>query len=286
MDSDGCTLTRDHRRIHREATVLAGALTDLAQRASVYHHLYADSGGRNVFPLIAAHGALWGAGYFALGMKVGTLLSAQFLLSPALRRDKLRQLHAFADAFREINRQVCVEAYTAYHFSKLHGQAPGAERYLQPRLLAALNRCHRAQARGEPLPRPARRELFEAFFLWEQEFIVGPAVERALAALDWPLIRRVALRPRIEFAYFASSRDMQFADFASTAERIEKGMRAYELAEQTGLDRVERALRRYGVLPQAFFRDSARYFGELRSRLLAAQPCSSSAFSASKAGAA
>ncbi|MDD0841341.1 hypothetical protein [Pseudomonas sp. Gutcm_11s] len=254
MDSDGLTLDLQHRHIHQEATLLAGALTDLAQRASVYHHLYQDSGGRNVFPLIAAHGALWGAGYFALGMKVGTLLSAQFLFSPDQRRAKLRQLHAFADAFREINRQVCVEAYTAYHFSKLHGDHPGAERYLQPRLLAALNRCHHAQARGEPLAQAERSELFEAFFLWEQEFIVGPAVERALAALDWPLIRRVALRPRI--------------DFASTAERIEKGMRAYELAEQAGLAQVEIDLRRYGVLPQAFFRDSAEHFAALRGHLL------------------
>jgi hypothetical protein len=270
MDSEGCVLSRDYRRIHQEATVLAGALTDLGQRASVYHHLYEDSGGRSVFPLIAAHGALWGAGYFALGLKVGALLSAQFLFTPAVRRDKLRQLHAFADAFREINRQVCVEAYTAYHFSKLHGRTPDAERYLQPRLLAALNRCHRAQALHEPLPQPARRELFEAFFLWEQEVIVGPAVERALAALDWPLIRHVALRPRIRFAYFASSRDMGFADFASTAERIEKGLRAYELAEQAGLPQVEAALRRYGILPGAFFQGSALHFQAMRERLHAA----------------
>lgn len=267
MDSDGDTLTRDHQRIHQEATLLAGAITDLGQRASVYHHLYECSGGRNVFPLIAAHGALWGAGYFALGMRVGALLSAQFLFSPALRQDKLRQLHAFADAFREINRQVCVEAYTAYHFSRLHGQAPGATRFLQPRLLAALDACHHAQALGEPLSQPERRELFEAFFLWEQAAIVGPAVERALVALDWPLIRRVALRPRIEFAYFPSSRDMKFADFASTTERIEKGMRAYELAERAGLDRVEHALRHYGVLPAAFFRDSLAHFRDLRQRL-------------------
>lgn len=280
MDSDSGPLDRDYQRIHQEATLLAGRLTDLAQRASVYHHLYQDSGGRNVFPLIAAHGALWGAGYFALGMKVGALLSAQFLLDQALRQDKLRQLHAFADAFREINRQVCVEAYTAYHFSKLHGYTATAERYIEPRLLAALNRCHRAQKLGEPLPQPARRELFEAFFLWEQAAIVGPAVERALDALDWSLICRVALRPRIAFAYFTRRRDMQFADFASTRERIEKGLRAYELAEQVGLEQVEQALRRYGVLPPAFFRDSVSYFGELRGRLLAAQP-SSSAFSVS-----
>ena len=41
------------------------------------------------------------------------------------------------------------------------------------RLLAALDACHRAQALGEPLSQPERRELFEAFFLWEQAAIVG-----------------------------------------------------------------------------------------------------------------
>lgn len=268
MDDEDSVLARDYQLIHREATLLAGGLNDLRQRASVYHHLYEDSGGRNVFPLVAAHGALWGAGYFALGMKVGALLSAQYLFQPAVRREKLRQLHAFADAFREINRRVCIEAYCAYHFSKRYGHVKGIDEYVPPRLLGALNTCHRAQAEQQPLPAEQRRALFEAFFLWEQDVIVGPAVEQAIAALDWPLIRHVALRPRIEFAYFSSSREMKFSDFASTAERIEKGLRAYELAEQTGLDRVEAALGRYGVLPRAFFAGSAGYFEGLRQRLL------------------
>lgn len=281
MDSDSDSLATGYARIHEEATLLAGGLGDLSQRASVYHHLYEDSGGRNVFPLIAAHGALWGAGYFALGMRVGALLCAQYLLQPAMRREKMRQLHAFADAFREINRRVCIEAYCAYHFSKQYGQVEGIDEYVPPRLLGALNACHQAQAEQQPLPIEQRRALFEAFFLWEQEVIVGPAVEQALAALDWPLIRHVALRPRIEFAYFSSSREMKFADFASTAERIEKGLRAYELAEQAGLAQVERALRHYNILPGAFFTGSAAYFQAMRQRLQAPQSASRSAFSAS-----
>jgi hypothetical protein len=36
-----------------------------------------------------------------------------------VRRDQPRRLHAFADAFREINRRVCIEANSAYHFGKL-----------------------------------------------------------------------------------------------------------------------------------------------------------------------
>ena len=164
---------------------------------------------------------------------------------------------------------MCVEAYCAYHFSKRHGLAAGAERYVQPRLLAALNRCHRAQAEGVPLLPGERRALFEAFFLWEQAEVVEPAVAAALAQLDWPLIRHVALRPRIRFAYFASSRDMGFRDFASTAERIDKGLRAYELAEQTGLARVEATLAHYGILPSAFHGDPLQHFAALRQRLMA-----------------
>lgn len=272
MDDEDSALARDYRRIHHEAVLLAGTLPDLAQRATVYHHLYQDSGGRNVFPLIAAHGALWGSGYFALGLRIGALLSSQFLFSPSRRRDKLRQLHAFADAFREINRRVCVEAYCAYHFSKLHGLTTGAERYIQPHLLEALNHCHGAQAEARPLTPDERRRLFEAFFLWEQAEVVEPAVARALAQLDWPLIRHVALRPRIRFAYFASSRHMQFEDLASTAERIEKGMRAYDLAEQAGLARVEATLARYGILPKVFHGDPLRYFSALKQRLIAQPP--------------
>lgn len=267
MDDEDSVLARDYQLIHREATLLAGGLNDLCQRASVYHHLYEDSGGRNVFPLIAAHGALWGSGYFALGLRVGTLLCTQYLLQPAVRRDKLRQLQAFADAFRDINRRVCIEAYCAYHFSKQYGQLAGITGYVPPRLLGALNQCHRAQAEQQPLPVEQRRELFEAFFLWEQACIVGPAVEQALAALDWPLIRHVALRPRIKFAYFASSRAMKFSDFASTAERIEKGLRAYEMAERAGLAQVEAALSRYAILPGAFFKGSASHFRSLRRNL-------------------
>jgi mRNA degradation ribonuclease J1/J2 len=36
-----------------------------------------------------------------------------------VRRDQLSRLHAFADAFHEINRRVCIEANSAYHFGKL-----------------------------------------------------------------------------------------------------------------------------------------------------------------------
>lgn len=264
LAGDGSPLDGDYQRIRNEATLLAGRRIDLAQRASVYHHLYEDSGGGNVFPLIAAHGALWGNNYLAIGMKVARFLGAQYLYSPQRCRDKHQQLEALADAFREINRRVCVEAYTAYHFSKLHGRHVDAPLYLQADLLALLNDCHLAREQAMPMPVEQRRVLFEAFFRWEQAVIVGPAAEDAVAALHWPLAKYLAMRPRIEFAYFTHARDMKFKQFSLTSERIEKGMLAYEKAEALGLDKVEAALNKYGVLPPAFFNSPARYFNTLK----------------------
>ena len=48
-----------YMRIKREAEILAGDTMDFSRRAAVYHHLYQSSGGNHMFPLIAAHGALW-----------------------------------------------------------------------------------------------------------------------------------------------------------------------------------------------------------------------------------
>src|SRR5687767_1523301 len=101
-------LDLDYAALRREAELMAGARGDLAQRAMVYHHLFRHSGGSHVFPLLAAHGALWGKGYFALGTKVGQVLSLLDLYRPAERRRRLASLAAFADAFRDINRRVCI----------------------------------------------------------------------------------------------------------------------------------------------------------------------------------
>lgn len=68
-------LREAHQKLLDEGTRLAGSLTALSQRATTYHHLFRDSGGNHIFPLIAAHGALWARGYFAFGMKLGRWLS-------------------------------------------------------------------------------------------------------------------------------------------------------------------------------------------------------------------
>ena len=75
-----------HQTLHDESERLAGALPDLERRATVYHHLYRESGGNHAFPVIAAHGALWAGGYFRFGLRLGAALSWQFAFDPAERQ--------------------------------------------------------------------------------------------------------------------------------------------------------------------------------------------------------
>ncbi|WP_137939518.1 hypothetical protein [Chitinivorax sp. B] len=238
-----------HHQLRTEATQLAGNLNSLSQRAAVYHHLYADSGGNNVFPLIAAHGALWAAGYFKQGMLVAHALSFRHVLSPEIRQSKLHHLADFANAFRDINRRVCIEAYTAYHLTKQFGMCTYTRKVVPLPLLMALSDCHLANRHGRQLSQAGRARLFTAFFLWEQDAIVDTAVKQAYARFDWPIIKRMALRPNINFAYFPRRGDFKFSDFSNKQERIQKGLRAYQVSEAVGLDKVEQALLDYPISP-------------------------------------
>ena len=113
-------LRRAYQEREREGTALAGSILDLNQRASVYYHLYLDSNRNHVFPLIAAHGALWAGGYFKFGTQLGALLSLPSLLIPKRRPKQLQQLQEFANAFREVNRRVCVDTYASFGSETLH----------------------------------------------------------------------------------------------------------------------------------------------------------------------
>ena len=118
--------------LRQEATSLAGGLGDLAQRASVYHHLFEHSGGNHCFPLLAAHGALWASGYFRSGMRVGSIVSWGHAAAgnERHRQELMRRLTKFANDFRDINRRVCVETYFVYHLSNADHLFPAAERLI------------------------------------------------------------------------------------------------------------------------------------------------------------
>lgn len=263
-------LALEYQSLTREAERLAGGLKDLAQRATVYHHLFEASGGNHAFPLIAAHGALWAGGYFRFGARLAEALAWQYAWSSIRRREQMEALESFANAFREINRRVCVDTYVSFHFTARHADDPNISKYVSPELLAALRMVHEARSEGRDLPDERKREVFTAHFLDEQRRVVGPAIEKAVAAFDWPVVRFVALKPLVRFAYFRGGRPLWFANFADREERIEKGLAAFDAAADVGWRRVEQALGEYRVLPPAFFADSASYFADFKTAVLTA----------------
>jgi hypothetical protein len=142
------------------------------------------------------------------------------------------------------------------------------DRFVDPQLLEALNRCHHAARRGNRLTHGERRMLFETFFRWEQRAGVAASVDAAMTAFTWSRVRDLALRPTIRFAYMPRRGALRFRDFANVDERIEKALQAYEIAEEVGLERVEMALRRYRMLPSNFLDAAEDVFDATRERLL------------------
>jgi hypothetical protein len=265
-------LREAYAAIRSEASQLAGNLADLAQRATTYHHLYQDSGGNHIFPLIAAHGALWARGYFRFGMRLGHCLSMCYGFDGQWRRKQLGALTAFADAFRDINRRVCVDTYTNYHFVARFGNYTGAEEFMPSQLFEALQRLHCARRRNYSLAESERLAVFEAHFMNEQEHEVGPSIARASLDFQWPAMKWLALQPIVRFAYFPGWQFLRFRNFADVQERIRNGLQAFRWGSQVGWPVVEDKLRTYRILPAEFFTEGTGFFTRLRTALLTASP--------------
>lgn len=263
-----CTITRrmngeslrDRYERHRaRARLLAGQPGDIAQRVMVHHQIYRDSAKNHVFPLVALHGALWGYGFFETTGKLGEIISYRYFYDEAQRRERHSMLDRFAEGFKAVNREVFVDTYANFYFTREAGEERGAEEIVQPELLAALNHAHRATRDGRSLDREAREALFSLALRFEQERTVAPGIARELERFDCPILRTLCLKPIVRFAYFPAWRAFYFDDFSNKDERIRRAMRSYRIAEERGLDEVESSIERYGVLPEAFFADPARY---------------------------
>jgi len=262
-------LHEEYNRLHEEGTRLAGGLSDLSQRAAVYHHLYKDSGRNHIFPLIAAHGALWAKSYFFRGLQLGRALLWQYAFDARRQQQQWRALNAFADAFRDINRRVCIDTYANYHFTARYGGDPQSTAIVDAELLSALNPVHDARRAGHELSDVQKRAVFTAHFLHEQQHVVGPTLLEAAERFDWPLAKFIALKPIVKFAYFPRGHCFWFRDFNNREQRITRGLAAFDIAAAVGWDQVESALDEYAVLPRAFFVDSVSYFDRLRETVLA-----------------
>lgn len=256
-------LQAEYDAIKSHAAELAGGLQDIPRRATILHHLYNDSGGNHVFSLIAAHGALWAFRYFETGGSLGRLMSYRYFYNSKERAFRLGLLNSFAEQFREVNRQVCVDTWTNYHFTKRFGAEPGAEKVVPEPLLSALNQVHDASQQGEELSAEAKREVFSASFQCEQEITVAPGVKQAVAGFDCPILKILILRPLVRFSYFPRTRFFFFKDFSNTDERIEKGVQAFQFAAGAGWNRVVQSMQQYRVLPSDYFENPDAHYAAI-----------------------
>lgn len=225
--------------LRAQASELAGTPNDIARRVQVHHQIYQDSRGNHTFPMVALHGALWAAGFFETTGRLGQTLRARYFYSPRERTFRMSLLARFAEGFKIVNRQVFIDTFTNYFYTKHYGTHAAAGEVMHPDLFAALNTVHAAARVGTSLSPQQKRNVFTQALWHEQEVTVAPGVASEIARFDCPILRFLCLRPLVRFAYFPRTTYLLFRNFADKDERIAKAMTSYDLAERAGWTRVE-----------------------------------------------
>ncbi len=264
MSAEDPTPVAAYAALRAEAERLAGGPGDMPPRVAHLHSIFVDSGGNHAFPEVALHGALWAYGFYERRGTVSRMIAYRYFYDREEKARRSYMLFEFSQGFKEANRSVFVDTWTNYHFTKLHGDGPGAEEVLAPELLDALGRVHHAARAGRRLGRAERAEVFRTALLFEQETTVGPKVREEVEKFDCPVLSAIVRKPVVRFTYFPRSTYLRFHDFGDTDERIEHAVQSYELAEDAGWEGVGRAIRYQGVLPSRFFDDPPAYAAGLR----------------------
>ncbi|HZL86955.1 MAG TPA: hypothetical protein VFB96_01150 [Pirellulaceae bacterium] len=239
-------LRRAYQQFHQEGMRLGGEVDDVARRAAIFRHIYRHSGQNHVFPLIAAHATLWVRDYSLLGARLAWWLSWPYGVWPRWRRQRLAAMEKFIAALREINRRICAATYADYYLTDRFGDHPAAAEVVDAALLAPLRQIHAARRAGRKLSDQQKLEIFWPHFVHEQEFHVGPGMAAALADLDWPLVRFLALRPVVRFAYFPPGLWLWLGNSLSQRRRVASGLRTFQAAVKAGWQRTEESLAEYG----------------------------------------
>ncbi len=219
--------------IRDAAEVAAGPLSSLRLRARGYLDLYHQSNGACVFALVASNGALW-ASWYLICAKLAAMVFActdpTVRMSPATR---YRQFAAYVTVLKDINKLVMVETYVLVHTI----QQLGAEFAIAKGIPEDLVRDYERAMRSDPSP-ALLRDLYHRHFLWEQERVVSTKLDEGFAAFTWPFMSQLCQRPWVWFGYFRPGKSMNFRNFTDQAERVEKGLIAYDRAVAMGLDRI------------------------------------------------
>lgn len=239
-----------HAIIRDDADILAAGVDDLGQRSLVYYQIYRDSKTLFHFPLVASHGALWATWYLFAAWLAANVFAIVDFTCHLNRKDRMATYATYVRAIKEINRQVMIEAYTSLYLYKCFGETACDELKFSERLAAQFKERFGVGAKSFVRTNESDRDFYETFFRWEQQKVVGPAVDAALAAFEWPLMKVLSRQPWVWFSYFRVGRTLIFKDFADKEERVAKGLAAFDWAAAKGWDVIERNCRRNPFLPR------------------------------------
>ena len=262
------SINEAYQQIKTEATLLAGSPGDIPQRVAILHIIYLDSKGNHTFPQVALHGALWAYGFFETTGTLGRIISYRYVYSKTEKAVRLEMLRTFSESFKEANRCVFIDTYTNYYFSKQYGKEGGADKIVNRELLSALNEMHETARKDRAMSKDEKSLLFRTSLEWEQEKTVGPKVKEEVSKFSCPILTSLVLRPLVRFKYFPKWQYLLFKDFSDTAERIEKALKSYELAERAGWNTVMEAMRDYHVLPETVLKQPREFVEKLKTDLL------------------
>ena len=227
-------LERRYLRIREDAERASAPLRCLRLRARGYLDVYAASNGACRFALIAAQGALWASWYLLCAKLAGMVLAVLDVACRLPLRDRYRQFSAYIDALKAINKDVMIETYVLIYSIRELGPQFVISKSVPDHIAHDYAKAMKAEAPDEAL----LRELYHRHFLWEQERVVSDRLEEAFSAFQWPLMKGLCQRPWVWFSYFRAGKSMNFKTFTDPAERVEKGLIAYDRAVAYGLEKI------------------------------------------------
>lgn len=250
--------------IRSEASALAGEPDDIPDRVALLFDLFLQSKQNHPFPMVALHGALWAHNFFN---NVERILRAS-PMSEGTRQDRLDTLHRFTRLLKEANREVFVDTYSTYMFTRQFGHIDAAAEICGVEFLELFRQIHAASDNDSQLTPDQSKTAFSLCLNWEQSNTVSPRISEEALRIDCPVLSAFCLRPVVRFSYFPVFTLLHFRNFAESQERIEKAMKSFDVAMKVGWSDVMTSAKKYNVLPREFFVHPAQYACNLRKRKL------------------
>lgn len=232
--SGGLSDEEHYLAIRSDAEEAAGPLGSLRLRARGYLDIYDLSGRVCRFALIAANGALWASWYLMCARAAAMVFALLDVTCPLTPAAKYRQFANYVTALKDINKLVMVETYVLVRTINELGVAFASSKGIPEDIAADYAKTMRSNDR----PPAVLRDLYHRHFLWEQERVVSDKLDTAFAAFSWPFMKNLCERPWVWFSYFRVGRSMNFRSFTDQAERVDKGLIAYDRAVDFGIERV------------------------------------------------